>query len=84
MNIIIMICYSASTVLLKRRCGFKFTVLDIGGGFPGTDSEIPLVTTIAASINSTIRDMMAEFPDLEVIAEPGGRFFALRKFFISA
>ena len=80
MNILIIIRCSASTALWQRRCGFKFTVLDIGGGFSGKDSEIPVVTTIAASINSTIQDMRSEFPDLEVIAEPGGIFFALKKF----
>ena len=45
--------------------------MDIGGGFPGTDREIPLVTAIAASVNSAVQDMLADFPDLEVIAEPG-------------
>ena len=53
--------------------GIQFTMLDIGGGWPGSDEHTPSFETIA----DTIRDLMNElFPStVEIIAEPG-RFFA--------
>lgn len=53
--------------------GVQFTMLDIGGGWPGSDEHTPSFETIA----DTIRDLMNElFPStVEIIAEPG-RYFA--------
>jgi ornithine decarboxylase len=53
--------------------GIQFTMLDIGGGWPGNEEHTPSFETIA----DTIRDLMNElFPStVEIIAEPG-RYFA--------
>lgn len=55
--------------------GFKMTLLDIGGGFPGWDEE---GQATFADHASDIRELLGELfpsPDIQIIAEPG-RFFA--------
>lgn len=59
---------------------FKLKILDIGGGFPGTDSGKIKFEEIAAEINSAIdeyfpQDVFDEDYGLQIIAEPG-RYFA--------
>jgi ornithine decarboxylase len=54
--------------------GFDMHLLDIGGGFPGVDTEKISFEEIALSINLTIKTYFYDFPNLEIIAEPG-RFF---------
>ena len=54
--------------------GFNMNILDIGGGFPGTDSSNPDVPTfeqIAKEINTAITEYFGDMPDIRVIAEPG-------------
>jgi len=54
--------------------GFNFTMLDLGGGWPGTNDEHISFPEIAASIRPVID---ALFPsEVEVIAEPGRYFVA--------
>jgi len=54
----------------------KMTVLDIGGGFPGSDDENAIVfEDIAKKLNEEIDKNFADVEDLRVIAEPG-RYFA--------
>lgn len=62
---------------LAAQHGFQPHVLDVGGGFPGVDSDDVRFETIAATIETQLGRFFskAEFPDLRVIAEPG-RFFA--------
>jgi ornithine decarboxylase len=49
----------------KSNYGFKFTVLDIGGGFPGVDEEgKPIFSEIAETINQTLHKL---FPESEGI-----------------
>ncbi len=60
--------------------GYKLTVLDLGGGFPGTDDAIIKFEDIAHTINESIDIYFSEkdFPEdygLQIIAEPG-RYFA--------
>ncbi|CAF2151956.1 unnamed protein product [Rotaria magnacalcarata] len=60
----------------KPHYRFKFTVLDIGGGFPGVDEEgKPVFSEMAKTINQTLYELFPENEDIEVIAEPG-RYFA--------
>jgi ornithine decarboxylase len=56
-----------------QRQGFNMRLLDIGGGFPGTND----VTPSFASIANVVRPLLDElFPqDIQIIAEPG-RYFA--------
>jgi ornithine decarboxylase len=57
---------------LAASKGLKFTLLDIGGGWPGTDDGPLNFDTIATAIKPQIDDLFP--PDVEVISEPG-RYF---------
>jgi diaminopimelate decarboxylase len=62
---------------MAKNYGFNLNLMDIGGGFPGHDtpeSEQKFIE-IAEAINKQIEISFQDYPDLEVIAEPG-RFFA--------
>lgn len=61
--------------------GFKMTLLDIGGGFPGMNANHTgdSFETMASQISLSIKRHFKEFPDLEVIAEPG-RYFSSSAF----
>lgn len=68
--------------ILADTFGYKFNVLDIGGGFPGYDLDSALILDdghtfeeIATTINAEIESQFSDYPDLKIIAEPG-RFFA--------
>ncbi|KAH6572252.1 hypothetical protein BASA50_006235 [Batrachochytrium salamandrivorans] len=81
-------CYDASAfseaVLLARKAfdigkalGFDFTLLDIGGGFPGRSTEGLQFADVARLLGPTIDD---NFPaEIRVIAEPG-RYFVSSAF----
>ncbi|XP_002131383.2 ornithine decarboxylase [Ciona intestinalis] len=57
--------------------GYKFNLLDIGGGFPGTEDVDLKFEEIASVVNMTLKELfpIEEFPHVDVIAEPG-RYFA--------
>lgn len=60
--------------------GYILKILDIGGGFPGTDDAVIKFEDIAQTINESIDKYFSEndFPEeygLQIIAEPG-RYFA--------
>ncbi len=75
--------YSDAIVLARevfsiaKTYGFDMNFLDIGGGFPGyeTDEHNQKFIEIAKAVRSQLETSFADIPDLEVIAEPG-RFFA--------
>lgn len=50
--------------------GYHLTLLDIGGGFPGSKTKDDLFCKMVACINQGL-DLFSGFPDLKVIAEPG-------------
>lgn len=59
--------------------GFKFTLLDIGGGFPGSGTSSSITfEQIAATVRPILLDLFND-PTIEVIAEPG-RFFVASAF----
>ena len=65
---------------LGHENGYKMKILDIGGGFPGTDEQTIKFEDIATTINESIDNYFPErdFPEdygLQIIAEPG-RYFA--------
>ncbi|UJR18566.1 hypothetical protein I4U23_005473 [Adineta vaga] len=63
-------------IVKKSNYGFNFTVLDIGGGFPGVDEEGKSVfSEVARTINQTLDKLFPQSEDIHVIAEPG-RYFA--------
>ena len=60
-----------------KTLGYEMNLLDIGGGFPGRDTETITFEAIANQIKSGLETHFADYPDLNVIAEPG-RFFVSR------
>jgi len=59
-----------------KEHGMKMSVLDIGGGFPGFDEEMPILfEDIAKTLNDVIDKTFSDVEDLRIIAEPG-RYFA--------
>jgi len=61
---------------LGAEKGFYMEVLDIGGGFPGVDTDEVSFGSIAKVIDVQLDELFSKsaFPGLRVIAEPG-RFF---------
>ncbi|XP_064382194.1 ornithine decarboxylase-like [Halichondria panicea] len=55
--------------------GYQFSLLDIGGGFPGNKGSTEVFQRVASTINSSLDSLFSSFPGLTVIAEPG-RYFA--------
>jgi len=55
-----------------EELGFQFTLLDLGGGWPGTNDGRISFPSIANGIRPVIDDLFPE--SIEIIAEPG-RFF---------
>ncbi len=65
---------------IGKENGYTLTILDLGGGFPGTDDTHIKFEDIAQTINEAIDLYFSEddFPEdygLQIIAEPG-RYFA--------
>jgi len=58
-----------------EKQGFKLTVLDVGGGFPGWDEDGQATFSEHAADIRMMLDELFPSPDIRVIAEPG-RFFA--------
>jgi len=56
-----------------KRQGFDMNVLDIGGGFPGSDDVKPRFSEIADVVRPLLDELFSE--DVRIIAEPG-RYFA--------
>lgn len=56
--------------------GFNPRLLDIGGGFSGSEDDVVPFSTVAATIRPLLRSL---FPGIKVIAEPG-RFFAAKPY----
>lgn len=63
---------------IAAKLGFKLSVLDIGGGFPGSENCVVPFEKIVGVINTCLEKYFDEktFPDLKIIAEPG-RYFAM-------
>jgi len=56
-----------------EELGFEFTMLDLGGGWPGSDADGICFSDIATSIRPVLDSL---FPNVELIAEPGRYFVA--------
>jgi len=66
---------SAHQVFLQaEKIGYQFTMLDLGGGWPGTDNVNITFSEIAKNIRPLLDEL---FPSsVEIIAEPGRYFVA--------
>lgn len=60
--------------MIAKELGFAFNILDLGGGFPGTDNEQVTFEDIAFEINRGIDDYFNSIDNVRIIAEPG-RYF---------
>ena len=49
----------------------KMNLLNLGGGFLGEKKNLPLIREHAKNISASIQEIFSDFPDTEVIAEPG-------------
>jgi ornithine decarboxylase len=60
---------------VAERIGYNFSLLDLGGGWPGSDEDVPITF---GDVASSIRPLLDElFPaEIEIIAEPGRYFVA--------
>jgi len=56
--------------------GFQFTLLDIGGGFPGVDTEQVSFEEAAEQLNLGFEEFFPNQADIDIIAEPGRYFVA--------
>lgn len=68
---------ASDLVVLARACGHEITLLDIGGGFPGTCAKSANNSrgNTLAGIATIVNEALESFPhNVRVIAEPG-RFF---------
>uniref|UniRef100_A0A3B5KML7 ornithine decarboxylase n=2 Tax=Takifugu rubripes TaxID=31033 RepID=A0A3B5KML7_TAKRU len=59
---------------IGNELGFKMDLLDIGGGFPGSDDAELQFEEITAVINPTLEKYFPADSDVKIIAEPG-RFY---------
>eukprot|EP00118_Oscarella_pearsei_P028731 m.2799 g.2799 ORF g.2799 m.2799 type:complete len:466 (+) comp8906_c0_seq2:331-1728(+) len=67
---------SSRTVFdIADQLGFHFTILDIGGGFPGANEAPVTFEEIAVELNGALDTHFPEGCGVDIIAEPG-RFFA--------
>ncbi|XP_047141721.1 antizyme inhibitor 2 isoform X1 [Hydra vulgaris] len=66
---------SAATVFQQGNAvGYTFTLLDIGGGFPGFKNETISMDNIAAQLNLSLAEFFPSERNLIIIAEPGKYF----------
>ena len=54
-----------------EELGFKFSILDIGGGFAGHPDQFDNLRKWSVSVNECVEEVMAKHPMLQFIAEPG-------------
>lgn len=59
---------------LAEELGYKMTILDIGGGFPGGARKLKRFQEVCASIRSALDTHFPESSGIEIIGEPG-QFF---------
>jgi len=58
-----------------NQLGFNMNILDLGGGWPGTDEDGITFTEIAEAIRPVIDELFSS-EDIDIIAEPGRYFVA--------
>ncbi|XP_075764620.1 antizyme inhibitor 2 isoform X2 [Pelodiscus sinensis] len=61
---------------MGAELGYKLCLLDIGGGFPGTENSSVRFEEIAATINSALDLYFPEGCGVEIIAKPGRYYVA--------
>ena len=56
---------------MAKEMGFNMNIIDIGGGFPGVDTDQLSFRDIAKEINDAIDKHFNDVPDMKFIGEPG-------------
>lgn len=59
---------------MAEEFGFNFEMLDLGGGWPGTNQDGIIFSDIAAAIRPVLDELFP--PSVDIIAEPGRYFVA--------
>ncbi len=63
--------------------GYRFSLLDIGGGFPGDKGSKEAFQRVTSAINSSLATLFSSYqPGLTVIAEPGEKLTQKQKSFL--
>ena len=62
---------SAEVFQYGKELGFEFTLLDIGGGFPGKDDSEKLFIEMTEVINEALNKYFCKHSNINIIAEPG-------------
>ncbi|KAK3737065.1 hypothetical protein QZH41_013871, partial [Actinostola sp. cb2023] len=57
-----------------EKLGFSFSILDIGGGFPGKDSKNAFFEKVCHVINHNLEEHFPVSTGVKIIAEPGNYF----------
>ena len=60
---------------IGQSLGYNFTLLDVGGGFPGNNDTLDVFVRYCEVIKNGLEELFSGRPDLRVIAEPG-RYFS--------
>ena len=61
---------------IAKSIDIQMSLIDIGGGFPGTDDAIVSFESMAEVINRGIDELFVDMPGIRFIAEPGRYFVA--------
>lgn len=61
---------------IAKSIDIHMNLIDIGGGFPGTDDAVVSFESMAEVINKGINELFADLPNIKFIAEPGRYFVA--------
>ena len=62
----------SQTIFQEAQCiGYSLSLLDIGGGFPGTSGSENILSTISDSIGQSLEEFLTAFPHTKVVSEPG-------------
>ena len=59
--------------------GFQLTLLDIGGGYPGSRGSREVFQRVASAVRASLEELFSRYPHLTVIAEPGTGLGGLRQ-----
>ena len=51
--------------------GYEFSLLDIGGGYPGHSESEKIFCRIADGISDSLAKFSTRFPKADIISEPG-------------
>ena len=66
-------CIEKSQTIFReaQRIGYNLSLLDIGGGFPGTSGSENILSTLSENIGQSLEEFLTAFPHTKVVSEPG-------------